>query len=54
MNTRFLVTGVAQTVFKGSFRMRIWIVPGAPVINHIPKLKKKSDLEKFAELLKKR
>ena len=50
---RFLVTGVAQTVFKGSYRMKIWIVPGAPVIHHVPE-PKKTDLELIAEAIKKR
>lgn len=46
---RFLVSGVADTVFKGSFRMRIWVIPGAPKIDHVPQ-RKEDDLEKLIRL----
>ena len=33
---RFLITGVASAMFKGSFRMKTWVIPAVPIINHTP------------------
>ena len=47
---RYLVTGTSSSIFKGSYRIRIWVQPGAPVINYVPEPNKEDDLEKFARL----
>ena len=43
---KFIITGVAETVFRGSWRMKIWVVPKVPIINHTY-TPKEDDLEKF-------
>lgn len=33
---RFIVSGVSNSVFKGSFRMKIWVRVGPPIIEYVP------------------
>ena len=53
MGEKFIVTGYSASVFRGSWRMKTWIVPGAPKIDHVPK-PKSDDLSKFKKIIDQR
>ena len=50
---RFLVTGLAGMMFKGSFRMKTWVIPAVPIINHTPTAVG-DDLAKFKKIVAKK
>ena len=33
---RFIVSGVSNSVFKASFRMKIWVNLKASIVDHVP------------------